>query len=103
MICSWDFPGKRSVAVRLIDARYSGDDAGLKRAIAPSFIDHTLPSGRPQGLEGPAFASHQFRAAVPDLAVRLEKMIVAGDYVTVHMIFIGHFSCKSAIHRERDS
>jgi predicted ester cyclase len=81
--------------VRLIDARYSGDDADLKRAIAPSFIDHTLPSARPQGLEGPALGSHQFRAAVPDLAVRVEKMIVAGDYVTVHMIFTGHFSCKS--------
>jgi predicted ester cyclase len=41
-----------------------------------------------------AFASHQFRAAVPDLAVRVEKMIVAGDYVTVHMKFTGHFTGK---------
>ena len=72
----------------------TGDEADLKRAIAPSFTDHTLPSGRPQGPEGPAFASHQFRAAVPDLAVRVEKMIVAGDYVAVHMKFSGHFTGK---------
>src|ERR1700676_3557520 len=70
----------------------TGDEADLKRAIAPTFTDHTLPSGRPQGPEGPAFASHQFRAAVPGLAVRVEKMIVAGDYVTVHMTFSGHFT-----------
>jgi predicted ester cyclase len=72
----------------------TGDEADLKRAIAPTFTDHTLPSGRPQGPEGPAFASRQFRAAVPDLAVTVEKMIVAGDYVTVHMKFTGHFAGK---------
>jgi predicted ester cyclase len=29
---------------------------------------------------------------VPDLTVTVEKMIVAGDYVTVHMRFAGHFT-----------
>jgi predicted ester cyclase len=29
---------------------------------------------------------------VPDLKVTVEKMIVAGDYVTVHMRFTGHFT-----------
>jgi predicted ester cyclase len=33
-----------------------------------------------------------FRAAVPDLQVTVEKMIVAGDYMTVHMVFTGHFT-----------
>jgi predicted ester cyclase len=70
----------------------TGDDALLKQAIAPTFIDRTLPVGRPQGPEGPAFASRQFRAAVPDLKVTIEKMIVTGDYVTVHMRFAGHFT-----------
>ena len=51
-----------------------------------------MPPGRPQGPEGPAFASREFRAAVPDLKVTVEKMIVAGDYVTVHMLFSGHFT-----------
>jgi predicted ester cyclase len=70
----------------------TGDEALLKEAIASNFTDHTLPSGRPQGPQGPAFASRRFRAAVPDLKVTVEKMIIAGDYVTVHMKFTGHFT-----------
>lgn len=70
----------------------SGDTAFLKQAISDRFADRTLPPGRPQGPEGPAFASRGFRSAVPDLGVTVEKMIVAGDYVTVHMVFTGHFS-----------
>jgi predicted ester cyclase len=31
---------------------------------------------------------------VPDLAVMVEKMIVAGNFVTVHMQFTGHFTGK---------
>ena len=69
-----------------------GDEALLKAAISPDFTDHTLPPGRPQGPEGPAFASKSFRAAVPDLSVEVRKMIVAGDYVTVHMVFRGRFT-----------
>jgi predicted ester cyclase len=64
----------------------------LKIAIAPTFIDHTLPPGRPQGPTGPAFASEYFRVAVPDLKLTVEKMILAGDYVPVHMTFTGHFT-----------
>src|SRR6266403_22267 len=64
---------------------WNTDDAGfLKRAIADDFSDRTLPPGRPQGPEGPVFASRAFRGAVPDLKVTVHKMIVAGPYVTVH-------------------
>ena len=89
---------QRDATVKAVRAFYefwnTGDEGELQRVIAPTFTDHTLPSGRSQGPEGPAFASRQFRAAVPDLAVRVEKMIVAGDYVTVHMKFTGHFTGK---------
>ena len=70
----------------------TGDVAFLKRAIADDFIDRTLPPGRPQGSEGPVFASRTFRDAVPDLKVTVHKMILAGPYVTVHMSFAGHFT-----------
>lgn len=70
----------------------TGDEEALKAAIAPDFIDRTLPPGRPQGPAGPAFAAKAFRAAVPDLTVDVTKMIVADDHVTVHMTFSGHFS-----------
>jgi predicted ester cyclase len=87
---------QREATVKAVRAFYdfwnTGDETLLKEAVAPNFTDHTLPPGRPQGPEGPAFASRQFRAAVPDLKVTVHKMIVAGDYVTVHMSFSGHFT-----------
>jgi predicted ester cyclase len=87
---------QREATMKAVPAFYdfwnTGDEAVLKEAVASNFTDHTLPSGRPQGPEGPAFASRRFRAAVPDLKVTVEKMIVAGDYVTVHMNFSGHFT-----------
>jgi predicted ester cyclase len=70
----------------------TGDESLLKAAISPNFADHTLPPGRPQGPQGPAFASEHFRAAVPDLTVEVLKMLVADDYITVHMEFKGHFT-----------
>jgi predicted ester cyclase len=87
---------QRDATMKAVRAFYdfwnTGDEALLKEAIASDFTDHTLPPGRPQGPQGPAFASRRFRAAVPDLEVTVEKMIVAGDYVTVHMNFTGHFT-----------
>jgi predicted ester cyclase len=72
----------------------TGEESLLKQAVAANFTDHTQPPGRPQGPEGPAFASRQFRGAVADLKVAVEKSIVAGNYVTVHMKFTGHFTGK---------
>src|SRR5580692_231467 len=87
---------QREATMKAVRAFYNfwntGDEALLKDALASNFTDHTLPQGRPHGPEGPAFASRRFRAAVPDLKVTVEKMIVAGDYVTVHMNFTGHFT-----------
>jgi predicted ester cyclase len=87
---------QRDATMKAVRAFYefwnTGDEALLKDAIASNFTDHTLPPGRPQGPQGPAFASRRFRAAVPDLKVTVQKMIVAGDYVTVHMNFTGHFT-----------
>jgi predicted ester cyclase len=89
-------PAQRDDTVRAAKAFYqfwnTGNEAFLRAAIAPSFVDHTLPPGRPQGPSGPAFASRTFRAAVPDLTVEVKKMVVAGDLVTVHMEFRGHFT-----------
>jgi len=87
---------RREATVKAVRAFYdfwnTGDEALLKQAVAENFTDRTLPPGRPQGPEGPAFASRQFRAGVPDLKVTVEKMIVADNYVTVHMSFTGHFT-----------
>lgn len=70
----------------------TGDPKHLDMAIGPSFTDHTLPDGRPQGPAGPAFASRNFREAVPDLRVEIKKLVLSGSYATVHMVFTGHYS-----------
>ncbi|WP_437902639.1 ester cyclase [Sorangium sp. So ce327] len=70
----------------------TGEPRYLDAAIAPTFTDRTLPEGRPQGPEGPAFASKSFRAAVPDLSCEVEQLIVAGDRVVAHLRFRGHFT-----------
>ena len=87
---------QRDATVKAARAFYdfwnTGDETLLKQAIAENFTDDSLPSGRLQGPEGPALASRQFRAAIPDLRVEVKKMIVASDYVTVHVAFTGHFT-----------
>jgi SnoaL-like polyketide cyclase len=60
---------RRGATVKAVRTFYefwnTGDVVLLKQAIAENFTDRTLPPGRPQGPEGPAFASRQFRAAGP--------------------------------------
>ena len=103
LLLSSSAPAAAEPAPAAVQAFYdfwnNGDEALLDGAIAPDFTDHTLPAGRPQGPQGPAFASKNFRAAVPDLSVTVEKMIVAGDYVTVHMTFHGHFTGRFGTHQ----
>jgi predicted ester cyclase len=81
------------VAARRYDTFWNtGDEALARTALAPNFIDSTLPTGRPQGLAGPLAASKMVRAAIPDLTCEIEQMIVAGDRVVAHLRFHGHFT-----------
>jgi len=70
-------PVQRDATIKAAKAFYqfwnTGDESLLKAAMAPDFTDHTLPPGRPQGPQGPAFASEHFRAAVPDLGLEIRK------------------------------
>lgn len=70
----------------------TGDETLARAALAPNFIDSTLPAGRPQGLAGPVAASKLMRAAIPDMRCEIEQMIVAGDRVVAHLRFRGHFT-----------
>jgi predicted ester cyclase len=81
------------LAARRYDTFWStGDEALARAALAPGFIDRTLPPGRAQGIDGPLAASKFVRAAVPDLQAEIEQMVVAGDRVVVHLRFHGHFT-----------
>jgi len=70
----------------------TGDEHYARAALAADFTDRTLPKGRPQGLEGPLQASKGFRKAVPDLSAEVDDLVVAGDRVSVHLHFKGHFT-----------
>jgi predicted ester cyclase len=70
----------------------TGDPQFARLALATNFTDRTLPKGRPQGVDGPLFASRTFRQAVPDLRCDIEQLIVAGDRVVAHLHFWGHFN-----------
>ncbi|TDR82289.1 ester cyclase [Paludibacterium purpuratum] len=72
----------------------SGEERDARQALADDFIDRTLPEGRPQGLAGPLQASKNFRQAVPDLRAEVEDLVVAGDRISVHLHFRGHFTGK---------
>ena len=87
-------------AARRYDTFWDNGDARYARlALAPDFIDHTLPPGRPQGTQGPLTASVKFRQAVPDLRCEVEQMIVAGDRVSAFLHFRGHFSGRFGEHQ----
>ena len=71
---------------------HTGDERFARAALAADFTDRTLPPGRAQGVPGPLAASKFVRTAIPDLQADLLQLIVAGDRVTVHYRFHGHFT-----------
>jgi predicted ester cyclase len=90
-------PAAQREAMLLAARRYyafwdTGDVLYANAALAPDFVDRTLPAGRPQGPEGPVFASKNFRTAVPDLRVEVEEMLMVGDRVIGRLRFTGHFT-----------
>jgi len=78
-------PAPQREAMSLAARRYyafwdTGDVVYANAALAPDFVDRNLPAGRPQGPEGPLFASKNFRSAV------------VGDRVIARLRFTGHFT-----------
>jgi predicted ester cyclase len=97
LIVDRSLPTKQADAQVIAARRYdtfwnTGDEALASAALAPTFVDNTLPTGRPQGVAGPLAASKLVRAAIPDLSCEIEQMIVAGDRVVAHLRFRGHFT-----------
>src|SRR3984893_12725511 len=90
-------PASQREAMSLAARRYyafwdTGDVLYANAVLAPDFVDRTLPPGRPQGPEGPVFASKNFRTAVPDLHVEVEEMLLVADRVIGRLRFTGHFT-----------
>lgn len=97
VIVDASLPQARAQEALLAARRYAtfwdnGDERYARAALAADFTDRTLPPGRAQGVPGPLAASRFVRTAIPDLRADAQQMIVAGDRVTVHYRFHGHFS-----------
>jgi predicted ester cyclase len=71
---------------------HTGEVRFLNLAVDPTFVDNTLPRGRPQGPSGPVTASAGFRVAVPDLTCELSELLIVCDRIAVRLRFRGHFS-----------
>src|SRR6267142_2362543 len=104
LIVAGDIPADRREAMLASAGRFyqfwnTGDEALLRQSISDSFVDHTLPPGRPQGPAGPAAASKAFLAAVPDLTVVVSQQILARDRVVAHLRFTGHFTGQFREHK----
>ena len=70
----------------------TGEARYAEAALARTFFDRTLPSGRAQGLKGVLEASKNFRAAIPDLRAEIEELLVVEDRAVVRYLFTGHFT-----------
>lgn len=97
LIVDPSLPKAQAAAQILAARRYgtfwgSGEEALARAALAPDFMDRTLPPGRDQGITGPLAASAAFHAAVPDIHCAITQMIVTGDRVVTHLHFTGHFT-----------
>ncbi len=82
---------------------HTGDVAYADAALAPDFVDRTLPPGRPQGPEGPVFASKNFRTAVPDLRLEVEEMLIVGDRVSRGPSAVEPLHAKATVGRSTSS
>ena len=97
IIIDQSLPAAQAQGMALAARRYyafwnTGEEQFAQAALASNFIDRNLPAGRPQGPQGALFASKNFRAAVPDLAVTVEEMLVVGNRVVGRLHFTGHYS-----------
>lgn len=71
----------KTIADRLPTEISKGNFAIFDEVIDPKAVDHTLPPGMPQTVEGTKMFFTAFRATFPDLKYKVEDTIAEGDYV----------------------
>jgi predicted ester cyclase len=71
------------IARRFGEELWAGDIDGMGDYIAEDVINHALAPGAPNGLAGTITEVTNFRAAVPDLQVHNEDVIVSGDKIVL--------------------
>lgn len=80
---------KRQIAELFYAAMSTGDSTLLDRALAPNWVDRTLPPGRQPGREGIRQALQVLRTAMPDLVCTVQEIFFDGDKAISRIIFSG--------------
>ena len=71
----------KMIAERLPVEISKGNMKIFDEVIAPNAVEHAVPPGMPQNIEGTKMFFNAFLAAFPDLKYKIEDTIAEGDYV----------------------
>lgn len=80
----------RALVERFYGPYESGDYAVYDEILAPDWLDDPRLPEHPMGPAGLAASLEMFRAAVPDMSVAVEQVLVDGDWAAVRSIIRGH-------------
>jgi predicted ester cyclase len=78
-----------AAARRFYAAFKPGNVSALHDAVAPDWVDNTLPPGRAPGVAGMEQALQQLHGLLPDLETRIVKMLTQDDLISLHILFEG--------------
>jgi predicted ester cyclase len=83
-------PDNKAIVRRFVEeVQNQGNLVVVDELVAPSFVNHTPPSGVPPDQEGIKFLTQMFRAAFPNGAMTIEDMLAEGDRVVTRKTFRG--------------
>lgn len=77
------------IARRFGEELWAGDIDSMGEYIADDIVNHALAPGTPNGLAGTIAEVTNFRAAVPDLRVHNEDVIISGDKIVLRWTATG--------------
>lgn len=73
----------KAIARQYIEAINVDDFGGLRRLLAPDFVDHTSVGDLPPGMEGVEQAHRMLRNGFPDVRFTIDQLIAEGDKVSL--------------------
>jgi steroid delta-isomerase-like uncharacterized protein len=62
-----------------------GNLSEVDELLAQDYVDHSLPTGAPQGREGYKASVNMFRSAFPDIQYTLDQILAEGDRLAVRL------------------
>ncbi len=66
-----------------------GNADAVDEFVAPSYVDHQLPEGWPQGREGLKQLVCEWRTGFPDMSETIDDLIAEGDRVVGRFVLTG--------------